>query len=647
MPLARLTPALAALVLPAMFVLAQTDRVVEPRANAWTTMVETAFADLNDEAKYADACERLERAGPRVVEFARQRLTIEARASASARQLRGLLYVLAKRGKEALPAVPELRTMLRELSDIERNPLVDQALCWALLALMPFVDDPTAATIERESGALIFRTGDEGALLRDMAAIGDDPGEERLLQRATSERFHHAACRWLVARAEDLPYDRARCTAALDACRQTIEVRLNSGSRGSMAAEVTDAWLAVGRAPLDARAALALLRHWDPGRRTRAVAWLRERGSTLSAPERALLAAAAWDPDSSVRSSAATTLAAWGQPGIVGLAALRHLQACHPDAAYRAHCAASADKVLAAFDDEPPADRALFTAVDLCLQGRIAEAPAVGPASATAMARVGEMLHLSAWSRADRIDAALRRIEAAGELDTEATKAVIAFLSLGDLEVRGTAWSWLARHPDAARDALAARVVTTSAALLEDLVSGVNPELRGEAIEAMAWIECGRATASDLRHFCTAGTSRHAVRGLAEALAREPGEVVVGPAPLRRLLAGEIEPEIKIVKDVMTMRVREFVVAADLRPHVRVLAALQTAAQGLPLPTDDATLDELLTTWCGATTADLPATLARWRRDGELGKRLDAIEADARKLLGVRQHLSWPRLAKP
>ena len=105
MPLVRLAPALAAAVLPAVFAVAQQEPATPKHRNAWTAMAEAAFADLNDEAKFAAACERLERAGPRVVEFVRQRLTAEARATASFRQIRGLLYVLAKRGKEALPAL--------------------------------------------------------------------------------------------------------------------------------------------------------------------------------------------------------------------------------------------------------------------------------------------------------------------------------------------------------------------------------------------------------------------------------------------------------------------------------------------------------------------------------------------------------------
>lgn len=647
MPLARLAPALAAIVLPAVFVAAQQDRSPPPRSNAWTAMAEAAFADLDDEAKYAAACERLERAGPRVVQFVRERLTAAARANASSRQVRGLLYVLAKRGKEALPALPDLRAMLCELSDLERNPEVDPALCWTLIALLPFVELPVATEILRDAGPLIHRTGDEGALLRDIAEYGNAPDEQQILRRATHSRFYLAACRWLVTRAEDLPFDREKCAAALDTFRRTLGTGPGRGFGSTMDAEITDAWLAVSRDPIDALAAVCLLRHWDPARRVQAIAWLRAQGAALPVFDRVRLGAALWDPEASVRTHAAAALAAWGQAGVVGLAALRHLQQSHADVSYRALCGSTADALLASFDDAPPADRALLTAVDRCLQGRPPEAPPVAPASATGLARIGDALHLAVWCPADRLDQALRQIEAAGELDSDAAHAVFTWRSLGDHEVGATAWSWMARHPAATRDALAVRIETTYADLMVELVSTARSEVRGEAIEAMAWLELAGATTDDLLHHSRSGTPRHVVRALAELLLRDPDQARLSPEQLQRLLAGEVEPEVRFVKKVLGLVVRDVVHRADLRPHVRVLAALQAAAQGLPLPTDDVALDELLTTWCGSSASDLPTTLARWRRNGELEHRLDAIEADARKRLGVRPHLTWPRLQKP
>jgi hypothetical protein len=647
MPLARLAPALAALVLPAVFAVAQEEPATKARSNAWTAMAEAAFADLNDEAKFAAACERLERAGPRVVEFVRQRLTAEARATASPRQLRGLLYVLAKRGKEALPALPELRTMLYELSDLERNPEVDHAHGWALIAMLPFVDADTAAEVHRESGALATRTEGTGQLLQEVAGFGDDPGEDRLLRRATQRASHLAACRWLTIRGDDYPYDRARCAAALDAFRRTLVVRATSGSDGAIAAEVTDAWLAVARTPLDSVAAVALLRHWDPARRLQAIAWLREQGKELPAEDRAVLGSVAWDPEAAVRTSAATTLAAWGRRGLVGLAALRHLQEKHADATFRVTCATAADAIVAAFDGEPAADRTLVVAIDCCLRGRSAEAPAVTAASAAIRAQVAELLPLAAWSSADRLDAVLHRMAAAGELGVATYQTLAEWLWSRDLDVRAMAWSWLAKQPETARQAFAERAPqsTFEERLLEAVLSA-PPYVRGEAIEAMAWLEVGTAPRAGLDHLRT-GTPRHVVRALAQLLAHGPGDAQVPAERLRRLLAGEVDEGIKLVQTFQGMHIREVVHAADLRTHVRVLAALQTAAQGLPLPTDDAALDELLTTWCSTTARDLPTTLARWRQDGELRRRLDALEADARAQLRVAPQLSWPRLAKP
>ena len=638
MPLARLAPALAAVVLPAVFAVAQEEPATKARSNAWTAMAEGAFADLKDEAKFAAACERLERAGPRVIEFVRERLAVTARATAAPRQLRGLLYVLAKRGKEALPALPELRTMLYELSDIERNPEVDHALGWALIAMLPFVDADTAAEVHRESGALATRTGGTGQLVQEVAGFGDDPGEDRLLRRATHRGLHLAACRWLVIRGDDYPYDRARCTAALDAFRRTLVVRATSGTDGAIAAEVTDAWLAVARTPLDALGAVALLRHWDPARRLQASAWLREQGTQLPAEDRAVLGSVAWDAEAAVRTSAAETLAAWGRRGLVGLAALRHLQEKHADATFRATCAAAADAIVAAFAEEPAADRALVVAIDRCLQARSAEAPAVAAASAAIRAEVAELLPLAAWSGADRLDAVLHRLAAAGELGVATYQTLVEWLWSRDLDVRAIAWSWLAKQPDTTRQAFADRnpQSTFEERLLEAVLSA-PPYVRGEAIEAMAWLEVGTAPRAGLDPLRT-GTPRHVVRALAQLLAHGHGDAQVPADRLQRLLAGEVDDGIKLVQTFQGMHIREVVHRADLRPHVRVLAALQTAAQGLPLPTDDAALDELLTTWCGSQRA---------RSAGDAGALAPAMaNCRAASTRSKRMHArssAWPR----
>lgn len=652
MPLARLAPALAAVVLPAMFVAAQQTPSSTARANAWTQMVEQAVADLDDDGKHASACERLERAGPRVVEFVRQRLQPEARATASFRQIRGLLYVLAKRGKEALPALPELRTMLREIDDLVRDEAMEHSLCWALAAVLPFVDQEVGMAVIGEAETMRKRRHQPLYTMCAMAVYADDPGDRVLLQDATTLPPYVPAYRWLCARADDFPYDRTQFVEALDAQRRKLQAcppyRIGAFPDAS---EVTAAWLALSRAPLDALAARALLRHYDPARRTEAVTWLREAGAELPVRERADLVAVLWDAEGAVRDAAATTLAAWGQAGIVGLAALRHLQQQHADPAFRAVCASTGDAIVAAFAGDAAADRTLVAAVDLCLQGRSDAAPAVTTASAGAVARCGELLHMAPWCIAERLDAALHRLAAGGELDGDARQALIGWLFLGNSGVAATAWSWLAKTPAATHAAFQTGEEWSFADRLLALTPGMRRYATplddtmaafGEAIEASAWLLDGVATNDERLEACAKGNTRRIVRSLAAMLmADEPARL--DPEVLTRLRTGAVDERVVVV----VRPDAESWCNADLRSHVRVLAALQSVAQGLPLPTDDAALDDLLTTWCGATTADLPQTLARWRRDGELGKRLDAIEADARKLLGVRPHLTWPRLAKP
>lgn len=648
MPLARLAPALAAIVLPAVFVAAQQDRSPPPRTNAWTAMAEVALADLKDEAKYAAACERLERAGPRVVDFVRERLTAAARATASPRQVRGLLYLLAKRGKEALPALPELRTMLREIDDLVQDEAVEQSLCWALAAVLPFVDPELGMAIHHDAETMFKRRYEAVGMMCAMAIYADDPGDQVLLTDATSTPPFLPACRWLCARADDFPYDRRTFVEALDAHRRTMQAcpPYRTGTFVD-ASEVTAAWLALSRAPLDALAARALLRHFDPARRTEAISWLRDAGAELPVRERADLVAALWDAEAAVREAAAATLAAWGKAGIVGLAALRQLQHQHTDPAFQAVCASTGDAIVAAFAGDAAADRTLLAAVDLCLQGRRNDAPAIATASASALTRCGELLHMAAWCDAERLDAALHCFAAAGELDHDARQALVGWLWLGNGDVGATAWSWLAKDPAATS---AAFLQGTNRSFDELLLAGLLRQTltrddRGgsfrEALEATAWLLDGVATREQRLEACAKSDPRRIVRSLA-AMLMDGRQANVDAEVLAKLRTGDVDDRV-----VVTFGPDKIECRADLRPLVRVLAALQTAAQGLPLPIDDADLDGLLTTWCGTTARDLPATLARWRRDGELEHRLDAIEADARKLLGVRAHLTWPRLQKP
>lgn len=612
-------------------------------------MAEAAFADLNDEAKFAAACERLERAGPRVVQFVRERLAVAARATASPRQVRGLLYVLAKRGKEALPALPELRAMLCELGDLVDDRDVEHALCWALAAVLPFVEPEVGAAVLGESAAMHKRRDEPAKLLSMMAHYANDPGDQVLLADATGTPPFLPACRWLCARADDFPYDRATFVEALDAHRRTMQASppYRTGTFVD-ASEVTAAWLALSRAPLDALAARALLRHFDPARRTEAISWLRDAGAELPVRERADLVATLWDADAAVRDAAAATLAAWGKAGIVGLAALRQLQHQHADPALQGLCARTGDAIVAAFAGDAAADRTLVAAVDLCLQGRRDDAPAVTTASASALARCGELLHMAAWCDAERLDAALHGIAAAGGLDHDARQALVGWLWLGNGDVGATAWSWLAMDPAATRTAFLQGTnrsfdeLLLAALLRQTLTRDDRGGSFREALEATAWLLDGVATSEDRLEACAKGNPRRIVRSLA-ALLMDGDPANVDAEALAKLRAGDVGDRVVVTIGPDS----EIECSADLRPHVRVLAALQTAAQGLPLPTDDAALDELLTTWCSSSASDLPQTLARWRRDGELEHRLDAIEADARKLLGVRAHLTWPRLQKP
>lgn len=652
MPLALARATLVALLLaPATTAQEPSPHDPKPEASgsraitAWTRMVEQALAELDDEALAARAVQRLEHAGPAVLGFVRTQLGAERRGELSAAQIRGLLGVLASLGRASLAAIPELLGLAQ--TDLDRTNA--DMLAWTTLELLPFLPE------ERASDLLKSLPWDRIAApklpLFYAASLADDPGDTTLLEflRADAAKCI-VASRWIRVRAADpaaeFPYDRAALLAELDRLRrldlQRPAIRLEPPDR-RCSADLAEAWLALQGAPLDALAARALLSHWRADRRRQAVAWLAEYGANLPVRERADLAIALWDDDAEVRTAAAHALVGWQQQGFVGFAALHPMARDHADPAFRELCARSVEALAAQAAALPPADATLFAALHHDLREE-PDPPAVGACSLAARTLVGDLLHLAPWCHADALGPLLQHVTAAGEPTRDAVQAVTGWIRAGDSDVQAEAWCFLTHWPTQVEAAWQANQVPVDT-LRTMLMAGTQPATVGEAFEALAWLGTRNATPEQLAALCHHGNSREITRALAELLMRGKvrGDAVqpVAAARLQALVRGEFEPALVFPLPPSNERRLH----AVLDDPGRILAALQCTAQGVPLPADDDSLDELLQEWCGNSRATLPSSMASWREDGSLAKRLDELEDRCRAALRLRKHLVWPSFA--
>lgn len=649
MPLALARATLVALLLvPAATAQESSTRTPKPTASgsraptAWTRMVEQALAELDDASLAARAVQRLEHAGPAVVDFVRAQLGAERRGELSAAQIRGLLGVLASLGRASLPAIPELLGLAQ--TDLDGTNAT--MLAWTILELMPFL--PSERTSALMQQLRLGRWTLTHRLLWLAAELADDPSSTTLLanlQGSPDQRL--VVCRWIRARAADFPCERAPLLAELDQQRrldmQRPAIRLAPvDSRCS--ADLAEAWLTLQQAPIDQLAARALLSHWRADRRRQAVAWLAEYGANLPVRERADLAIALWDDDAEVRIAAAHALVGWQQQGFVGFAALHHMARDHADPTFRELCARCAEALAAVAAALPPADATLFAALHHDLREE-PDPPAVGPSSLAARTLVGDLLHLAPWCHADALGPLLQHVSAAGEPTRDAVQAVTGWIRAGDSDVQAEAWCFLTHWPTQVEAAWRAHAGTV-AELRTALMAGTQKASLGEAFEALAWLDTRTASAEQLAAFCQRGNAREITRALAELLGRRlvRGEATppVDAARLQALVRGAFELALVFPLDPS----HEHRLHAVLDDPGRILAALQCVAQGVPLPPDDdGALDELLQDWCGANAASLPAQLETWQKDGTLAQRLDELENRCRAALRLRKHLVWPSFA--
>lgn len=611
----------------------------------WQTLVDRTSAQLADPAQRLGALRTLEHLGPRLVPILRQRLDANARRDASQQLQTDLLWVLSRFGRDALPA-------LRELRDIVRGDDVVVAIeaVATLTALAPFLTEDQAVALrdDLERAYPDVQNQTLAGLLAWQLQLGSAPDHRTLAQYLlySNSVACTAACRWLLVHAAEDFAGRDEVLLAVEASRlkamQRLEVTFDRDAHFGDA-DLAEAWLALTRQPLDALAARGLLSHRLPDERRRGVAWLADNGRALPRPERADLVVRLWDGDAGIVVAACNALAGWGQAGLVGLAPLRQFAATHPDPDARAACAAAADTIVAAATAAAdPDDAALVRALDLALCGEPAGPPPAG-LSAAGQGLAADVLHLAQWHDPSRLAHVLELLDVPEPGPAIAGK-VYSWLPTTDADLSRRALAWLARHGATARAVIDAStqggVYGQCVSLPRFCVPGLATTA---AIEATAWFLTVDAPRAELADLLDDGNTRWVARALAELVSRSPDELAGLEPRLHELLALPADTPLRVGDP--TRWYRPMVHPSRLAEPIRVLAALALAAREQVLP-DTNGLGEFVRRRCGVPLADLVAFVAEQRRTGALPALLDAIEAECRTEIGVPPELRWASLAE-
>ncbi|MEO6594294.1 MAG: hypothetical protein ABIP94_06040 [Planctomycetota bacterium] len=609
--------------------------------------IQHAIADLGDPSKVAEAVRKLENLGPMVVPALREVLHYSRRPDAPVAVQSQALYVLGRRGRAAVSALPEVRDIIGDDNDGE----VGHQALWTLSMLVPFLSDDACDAIED----LLKRRASRleavaGGIVMAQTRLGANPTTKNLLYHLDARGVQCiAACRWLAAHADEEIEQRQTLLDALSRRREQVMTHAalawkDRPSERLAAVDLAEAWLAMSKQPLDALAARALLEHWHPDSRRRAVLWLQENGASLPLAERADLVARLWDVEPSILLSTCDAFAAWGEHGLVALAPLRLVQKSHKDAEVAARCGQAADRVLAACQGLAAGDRALLASIDAVLQSPSPpDLPADVAAGASANPRLAaEILSMAEWSGVEVLSALLEVVGRASADRADVLSVVFGLATSRQPGVAAVALAWLAGRGTALRGSLRALDVDLAFELAWLARFGVLDEVRTTAVEAAAWIDIGvDALLADVVAAIDSANLRFVARSLAELQRRgvDLGTAVPHLRDLTMLPAGQTLPlQVRGVE-------RDQVLPFDLGEPVRVLAALALARLGLVVEapgTETAGLDSVVRRRCGVGLSDLPAHVAQLRQTDHLRALLDELEADCRQRLGVPMHLAWP-----
>lgn len=604
-------------------------------------LVASALANFEDPALVADSVRRLEHLGAAAVPLLRARLQWPGRRQLPPVQVQHIAHVLGRLGPLALPALEELRLVLRT----DETEVALQA-AWALGQLAPFLPTPLRDTLRTDLGGTSkeLRDSAQGRILYVQLSIPDDEPLPSLLAMidAGGEVERMAACRWIVAARRPALREHPELLRVVDQQLASVMARppiawTGPGPGAYAIAELTEAWLALSQRPLDPRSARGLLASWDPELRHRGLVWLREAGASLPPRDRIDVVARLWDIDGELVRSACATLAAWGEAGLVGLAPLRAMERNHPDATTARHAGEAAEAILAATSAWPAEDRAWLLAFDAALRGSEATVPAT-PMGTAGRLRLAETLPAARWQAAEPLAAALQVLEEAGPCPPEAVQAVFGWLRHDDADVVGVACAWLARRGSLVRRAVADEFQEPFDTVCRRLVvQQMHPRAVPVGLELAAHLLTAGLGSEDRAALLEDGTLRFVARALADGLLTDPASLQRAAARLQFLVGASL-PDGVVVQLAPWGGMRTL--AGDLSGPVRALAALALVALGqrFEAPAD---LDAVLTTELGVPLADLPAHVKALREANEFEDLVTRLEDRCRERLGVDANLRW------
>lgn len=627
--LAALAPALAS----------QTDRFRE--------LFDTQFERLADPARARDAARTLTSLGERALPLLRERLDTFHRGEQPFESLLGAMVVLARMGKPALEALPELLDVM----EVDGEALRNQAV-WTLTRLAPHVDAAGLASIgevvDQGYRRRHFVRNDTAELLawqmHFAARLAAEPENawnevEHVVDR-TYPGWYSLLEPALLHVAAVPPSDPILRRTLREHCDQLLTLVLR---RPSMPDELplSDRHLLVKLVPLaEARRTLAgglldtstargLLGHWDADVRLSAVSFLAENGASLPPRERADLASVLWDADADVASAAARAFAGFGRSGLVGLAPLARRAAEEAAPAVTAACRDAATSIVDSFagHEAEGTVRAFFDV--LCGAATSAQVDARSP-------QLAEALHGLLWADARTAIGTIDALATVGMPARVAASFALRASCMPDVSLAKAALLWLAHHPaDFARAEPMGRGHLAQLVLYH-VPRGAHPA----AAEALAWIGSPRVPtrAHVEADLATSTNPRRIVRTLVTAIADAPESLAGAERTLNGLAAiadDWLEP--------LDFQQRElpWTIQASLFEEIRLLSVVASAAAGLPLPELTEQDAQRVREHCGVEPKDL-AEWVRGKRDANALKPwLAEVEERAQRKIGVNPE-GWP-----
>lgn len=615
------------------------DRAKQDRL---ATIVDEAIADLQLDDARDDALRRLCNLGKLAVPRLQHHLAFGRRGDLSRLQQQSLIYVAGRLGRDGLVLVPDLLDWLRE-GDSVITPALLESLTW----FVPFLDDEAHKQVDEAARIANRLYGSHTLTLLVLTMqFGREPTADALATALTHNWYRcHAVARWLLARGPggvtgDTDALAAGLRAALENAMRRDRVSFQRGT-AAYAPEIARAWLQLTEGLPDAIVARALLADAEPDVRRRGIAWLAERGAALPLEQRCDLVARLWDDDPDLVAAAATALADWGKPGVVGLARLRSL-----DGPARAVAQNAADTIVASFanglDALPPNDLAWLETLDARLRHRDAAPPdePPGPAARRVLAEVATM---ATWERESVLLALVDLLD--GCVDDEIVRALYCWFAEADPSGTEAVLALFARHPRHANQLLDALPSAQQVQHPYALQAGVSHRSRSCALEAIAWLATADRGERTLRAYLRNSDLRLAARACAALLVQHRDALRPALPALRDLVRLPLDTRSECPSEHggLTRNYNHWELALPLRTLAALaLAELGEVELGEASDDHDERLAAAVRERCGTTLAELPGLVARRRAAGTLHELVDELEAWCRETMYVPETLRWP-----